>query len=188
MKQKFLAFIIISCVSLSGCGASKSSEPEAIQPVLEKIPEEELENITSEPKMEEPVEESTSEVTEIIEEDDETARVRKQIQEYIDADYTYTTIDKITINEDLGTEENGDYIALIYLTWDQKNTGKTSKEVLDLYSSDMAARAYNDLPEISELVAFWTVPYLNNGSAKISFERVEGGMAYTDKVFDGNFN
>lgn len=57
-----------------------------------------------------------------------------------------------------------------------------------MYSSDIAARIYQDLPKVQELAIFWTVPYLNNGNAKISFERSNGGMRYTDKVFDKNFN
>lgn len=120
--------------------------------------------------------------------DEETQKVAKKIQEYINANYTYTTLDNLTINPDLGTDTDGDYIALVYLTWDQMNSGKTSKEVLDLYSSDMAVHVYEDLPEIQELAVFWTVPYLNNGQAKISFERKSNGMAYTDTVFDKNFD
>ena len=77
---------------------------------------------------------------------------------------------------------------MVYLTWDQKNSGNTSKKMLDLYSSDMAARMYDDMPEIQELAVFWTVPYLNNGSAKISFERSNSGMKYTDTNFDSNFD
>lgn len=50
-----------------------------------------------------------------------------------------TQIDRITINDDLGTEADGDYIALVYLTWNQKNTEKTSKKMLEMYSSDLAA-------------------------------------------------
>ena len=92
------------------------------------------------------------------------------------------------VNEDFGTSASGDYIASVYVTWNEKNSGKTSKEMLDLYSSDMAARMYDDLPEIQELVVYWTVPYLNNGSAKISFERTSSGMKYTDKIFDSNFD
>jgi tryptophanyl-tRNA synthetase len=45
----------------------------------------------------------------------------------------------------------------------------------------------SDVPEVQELAVFWTVPYLN-GSAKISFERANGGMRYTDQMFDKNFN
>lgn len=31
-----------------------------------------------------------------------------------------TDIDSITVNEDLGTEEDGDYVVLVNLTWKQK--------------------------------------------------------------------
>ena len=120
--------------------------------------------------------------------DEETQKVAKKIQEYIDANYTYTTLDKITVNPNLGTDKEDDYIALVYLTWDQMNKGDTSKKMLDMYSSDMAVHVYEDMPEIQELAVFWTVPYLNNGSAKISFERKSNGMAYTDTVFDKNFD
>lgn len=104
------------------------------------------------------------------------------------ADYYKAVIDDVRVNEDFGTSASGDYIASVYVTWNEKNSGKTSKEMLDLYSSDMAARMYDDLPEIQELVVYWTVPYLNNGSAKISFERTSSGMKYTDKIFDSNFD
>jgi hypothetical protein len=120
--------------------------------------------------------------------DTERSKVKNKVQQYIDDNYTYTSIDSVTVTEDLGTDDAGDYIASVSLTWDQKNSGKTSQEMLKLYSSDMAARMYDDLPEIQELVVYWTVPYLNNGSAKISFERTDNGMKYTDKIFDSNFN
>lgn len=113
-------------------------------------------------------------------------RAKEKIKAYV-SEYAETTIDDITLNPDLGTEKDGDYIALVRLTWNRKNSGKTSKEMLDMFSSDMAAKMYEDLPEVQELAVFWTVPYLN-GSAKISFERANGGMRYTDKIFDKNFN
>lgn len=122
------------------------------------------------------------------ESESEETKVKNKVQKYIDDNYTYTEIDRISINDDLGTDEDGDYIALVYLTWNQKNSGDLSKEMLNMYSSDMAARMYDDLPEIQELAVFWTVPYLNNGSAKISFERKDGGMQYTDTMFDSNFD
>ncbi len=118
----------------------------------------------------------------------EKEKVEKKVKEYIDENYTYTELDSITLNENLGTDDDEDYIAMVYLTWNQKNSGNTSKKMLDLYSSDMAARMYDDMPEIQELAVFWTVPYLNNGSAKISFERSNSGMKYTDTNFDSNFD
>ena len=130
------------------------------------------------------VESEVTENTEIGEYD----KVKTQIKSYINANYTNTILDDLTVNDDLGTDADGDYVVLVNLTWNQKNTGKTSQEMLDMYSSDMAARIYQDMPEVQELCIFWTVPYLNDGTAKISFERKDNGMAYMDKVFDNNFN
>lgn len=130
------------------------------------------------------VESEVTENTEISEYD----KVETQIKSYINANYTNTILDDLTVNDDLGTDADGDYVVLVNLTWNQKNTGKTSQEMLDMYSSDMAARIYQDMPEVQELCIFWTVPYLNDGTAKISFERKDNGMAYMDKVFDNNFN
>lgn len=132
--------------------------------------------------------ESVNKETEISTEISEYDKVKNQILAYIDENYTLTDLDDITVNEDMGTDEDGDYVVLVNLTWNQKNKGSTSQEMLDLYSSDMAARTYKDLPEVQELCIFWTVPYLNDGKAKISFERTDGGMVYTDKAFDEKFN
>ena len=132
--------------------------------------------------------ESVNKETEISTEISEYDKVKNQILAYIDENYTLTDLDDITVNEDMGTDEDGDYVVLVNLTWNQKNKGSTSQEMLDLYSSDIAARTYKDLPEVQELCIFWTVPYLNDGKAKISFERTDGGMVYTDKVFDEKFN
>ncbi len=129
-----------------------------------------------------------ADVSVLSEEKDEAYVVKKAVEGYIDANYKGTSIEKIEINPDYGTEDENDYIALIYLIWDVQNSGETSKTILDMYSQDMAVRMYEDLPEIQELAVFWTVPYLNNGSAKISFERTNGGMSITDIVFDKNFN
>lgn len=113
-------------------------------------------------------------------------KIKAQIRSYV-REYDGTSVDSITVNPNMGTDKDDDYIALVRLTWNVRNDGELSKEMLDMYSSDIAIKMYKDLPEVQELAVFWTVPYLN-GSAKISFERVESGMKYTDKMFDNNFN
>lgn len=87
-----------------------------------------------------------------------------------------TQIDRITINDDLGTEADGDYIALVYLTWNQKNTGKTSKKMLEMYSSDLAATLGEQNSSVNEIAIFWTVPYLND-TAKCSYKRNGGSLS-----------
>lgn len=118
---------------------------------------------------------------------DEKTKIKRKVYAYV-TEYMDTTVDTVTVNEDLGTEVDDDYIVLVYLTWDMKNDGEMSKKMLDLYSSDMAAQMYDDLPAVQELCIFWTVPYLNDGQAKISFERKNSGMVYADTVFDHNFD
>ena len=99
------------------------------------------------------------------------------------SDYDYTTIDSITINDDAGTDTPDDYIALVNLTWSQKNSQETTEKMLDMYSQDMAARIYKDSSKVQEICIFWNVPYLN-ASAKWSFERGSDGMYKTDQIFN----
>ena len=172
---------IIATFCVAGCGstdAKKDTTPSSSAASVE--PAQKSPSQPQQPKQEPPKQETPQEKA--------TARVKSKVTEYVNAHYNGTSINNITVNPDLGTDKEDDYVALVTLTWNVKNRGKTSREMLDMYSSDMAARMYQDLPEVQELAVFWTVPYLNNGKAKISFERANGGMKYTDKVFDKNFN
>ena len=102
--------------------------------------------------------------------------IQANLRSYV-SDYDYTTIDGITINDDAGTTAPDDYIALVNLTWSQKNSQETTEKMLDMYSQDMAARIYKDSSNVQEICIFWNVPYLN-ASAKWSFERGSNGMYF----------
>lgn len=106
----------------------------------------------------------------------------ERIEEYHNA-----VIDRITINDDLGTEEENDYIALVYLTWNTKNSGKLSKEMLKMYSDDLAATLANENDTVQEIAIFWTVPYLND-TAKCSYERVPDGFVVMDEMWGNAFS
>ena len=108
--------------------------------------------------------------------------IQANLRSYV-SDYDYTTIDGITINDDAGTTAPDDYIALVNLTWSQKNSQETTEKMLDMYSQDMAARIYKDSSNVQEICIFWNVPYLN-ASAKWSFERGSNGMYKTDQIFN----
>ncbi len=122
----------------------------------------------------------------------EDGSAQKKLQDYvvkiITENYTYTSIESISINENLGTEEKGDYTILARLTWNQKNRASTSKEMLSMYSSDFAARIGMEQPSVKEVAIFWTIPYLDNASAKWSFERVDAGMQLSDNMLDSIFD
>lgn len=110
----------------------------------------------------------------------------KKIEDYIWSrvhnEYDRTTVNRVEINEDLGTDAEGDYIALVYLTWDVKNKPDMTETMLQMYSDDLAASLATDHPEVQEVAIFWQVPYLGTNTSKWSYERRDGAMYATDKV------
>ena len=112
--------------------------------------------------------------------------IARDLRGRIIAEYSMTDIDDITINDDLGTDQEGDYVALVYLTWTQKNNGELSEAMLTMYSDDLAAWAAENCESVQEIAIFWTVPYLD-ANAKRSYERRGDGMYLTDSVFGSAF-
>ena len=60
--------------------------------------------------------------------------------------------------------------------------------MLEMYSSDFAARIGSDQPAVNEVAIFWTVPYLDNANAKWAYERNGEGMYLSDNMMDSVFN
>ncbi|NMB42369.1 MAG: hypothetical protein GX996_10630 [Firmicutes bacterium] len=110
-----------------------------------------------------------------------TSGIKSSIQSIIDnAEYKNTLVDKIVINENLGTDTQGDYIALIYLVYDIKNTTKTGNEIMRMYSDDLVATmAPKSTTSISEATIFWEDEY-NNRTVKYAYEYKDGGFYLTD--------
>lgn len=117
---------------------------------------------------------------------------KKELQDYavniIIENYNSTEIDSLSINDALGTDEPDDYIILVNLIWNAKNSASTSKDVLELYSEDFAAQIGRDQSSVKEIAIFWTIPYLNNATAKWSYEREGDGMYLSDNMMDSIFN
>ncbi len=125
------------------------------------------------------------------EETDPVEQAKQDIEEaarQIVADnYTMTDVERVSVNEDYGTDADGDYILLVYLTWNVENSAKMTEKVLTMYSEDFAARVGEDLENVQEFTVFWTVPYHSetDTAAKYSYERRSGaGMYQTDSVIN----
>lgn len=164
-----VAIIIIGAVG----GGSKKEDPQPETEIQTEAPTEAVTEVQTE---------APTEAVELSEKE----QIEKTIRDRIISEYTMTDIDSITINDDAGTETDGDYIALVNLTWNQKNDGKKSKEVLSLYSSDLAATLGAEVPSVNEVAIFWTVPYLN-ANAKCSYQRSGEGFAEMDMVWGKEF-
>ena len=128
----------------------------------------------------EPEQKPTSEEQVDLSEDE---RIKQFVQDTVADNYRSTTVDSITINENLGTDTADDYIVLVNLTWDVKNSAKTTKEMLEMYTSDLAANLNQTFDSVSEITVFWAVPY-HTSDGKISYEKVDNGMKLADKIFN----
>ena len=136
-----------------------------------------------------PTEVPTEEPTEAPTEAPTQAPTRKEsieqtIAQHVEAEYHRTDIERITINDDLGTEAPDDYIALVYLVWNVKNKPDMTRQMLTLYSDDLAATLGKTCADVQEVAVFWTVPYLSS-EAKRAYERRGEGMYSTDTFWGG---
>lgn len=108
-----------------------------------------------------------------VKEETKKEKAEKAIQSVINKrkpDYKDLRIDRLTVNEDMGTDDNDDdYIVLVYSTWTKMNTVKTSNEILRVYSDDMAASiASEGITNVNEVAVFIDDDY-NKRSVKYHY-------------------
>jgi len=176
MKRKTLAtlcciFIFGSIFSALG-GSGETKSPDNSAPSSAVIQEDSSDSLND-----------NSSLTQV-EEMSEDEKIKNAAFDIIKENYSSTVIDDISINEDLGSETPGDYIILAYLTWNVKNSASTTTEMMALYSEDFAARVGSDIPNVSEISIFWTIPYYSESdvAVKYSYERKDAGMYQTDEM------
>lgn len=179
----FWVIIVVIVIGIIGGSGSKEASQPTSTPVTTEAPTPAETSALEEDQTSESMEASSSD-----EPNTPQGIIEQVIRNRIGEEYTYSEIDRITINDNLGTDATDDYIALVYITWNQKNSGKTSKEVLKLYSDDLAATIGEQCENVQELAIFWTVPYLNNANAKCAYERKGNGMYEMDMMWDTAFS
>lgn len=97
-----------------------------------------------------------------------------------DGDYGDAKLEKITINENLGTDKPDAYIALVYLDFNRANKRQTGNEVMRMFSDDLVATlAKQGVTDVSEAAIFWKDDY-NNRNVKYAYEYRNGGFYITD--------
>ncbi|MGH0421947.1 hypothetical protein [Bacillus cytotoxicus] len=94
---------------------------------------------------------------------------------------TNADISKIEVNEHLGTQEDGDYIALIHLKYNPKNSKETTLKLIDVYNNEIGAQLA-EKKEIQEATIFWEVPYIKEDMnvVKASLQRNGDNMVFKD--------
>lgn len=121
---------------------------------------------------------------------EEQKKIAKTARTICAENYASTSVSNITVNENLGTDTEGDYVLLAELTWDVKNSKDTTKEMLAMYSEDFAARVGEDLKNVSEVTVFWTVPHYSktDTAVKYTYTRQDDGMYQTDAMVSAFLN
>jgi len=110
--------------------------------------------------------------------------VEYEIESIVEDNYTTASIEKIEINEDMGSDKPNKLIALVHLSFDVKNSAQTSYNMVELYSDDLAAKIGSENDTVNQIAVFWKVPYIDKHEtlAKFSYERSGEHMIITDKV------
>lgn len=147
--------------------------PEAAQPPTEPTAPE-----VAAPPPEEPEQDPAEEIDPVEQAKQDIEEAARQI---IADNFTATDVDRVTVNEDYGTDADDDYILLVYLTWNVQNSVKMTNKVLAMYSEDFSARIGESLENVQEVALFWTVPYYSetSTSVKYAYERRGDGMYET---------
>ena len=112
----------------------------------------------------------------------EKEEIDNGISSHVSKEYKPTKVTNISVNDDLGTDKEGDFVVLVDLKWDVMNSAELSKKMLKMYSSDLAAFVAKEYENVQEIAIFWEVPYLK-ANAKVSYEREGVNMYLSDEYF-----
>lgn len=109
--------------------------------------------------------------------------IQKAVEVIINEDLKNTSIKQLMVNENLGVDD-GSFIVLPHLKWDVKNSAKTTKEILEMYSDHLAAKLADY--EVSDVTVFWEVPHHLEGNniAKFNYQKTPNGMAIGERWYD----
>jgi hypothetical protein len=150
----------------------------------QETPEESPANPTSAPETEKPVQTPAEAPTETPEETEEPeidpveqdkADIEAAARDIVAQHYTSTDVSSVTVNENYGTDEDGDYVLLVYLTWNVKNSVDMTNKMLAMYSEDFAARVGTDIPKVNDFAVFWTVPYYSETRTAVKYSYLRNG-------------
>lgn len=122
--------------------------------------------------------------------ENETSHFRNKIEGLVDEHLKNVSVEDIEVNQDFGNDKKDQYIALVHLSFDLKNSSATTKKMIELYSEDLAARLAEEDRSISELSVFWKAPYIDEDEtlAKFSYKRSGEKMVTSEKNYSQLLN
>lgn len=113
--------------------------------------------------------------------------VDSTIESVIDKDFTFdTTLKKLELNKNEGTNNPNDYVALIYLSYNETHSEKTTKKWIDKYTSHLAAKLAEKEPDITSISIFWETPRFkkNWNTAKFNLTKKDNKFYFDSENYD----
>ncbi|NUI58974.1 hypothetical protein HUN88_04220 [Bacillus amyloliquefaciens] len=108
-----------------------------------------------------------------------------QINDLVENNLKNVSVDKIELNQDMSKNKEKQYIALVHLSFNLKNTPERAKKITQTYSEDLAARISDKVKSVDQLIIFWKIPYLNDNAvlAKNSYVRSGSHFIIADQAY-----
>lgn len=87
--------------------------------------------------------------------------------------YNGASVQRVTVNANLGTKKADDVIILVYLSWNVKTDKSTGQSVLKKYSEDLSDYLKANYDQASEITIFWEAPQIQKTGtfAKFSYTK-----------------
>ena len=82
--------------------------------------------------------------------------IEQEAFSFISSNFSDTTVTGITVNDDLGTNVDGDYILLVYADYTKDTDEKSARKTMEGYSKDLADDMNDQFETVMESVVFWT--------------------------------
>lgn len=114
----------------------------------------------------------------------EQESIERKLIKVVSDNYSGTQVDHISVMDNKGTADGGDYEVQALLTWNVANDADQVRRSLTTYSGDFATRVTKETPNVSAFTVSWTVPGIDAKQVAVeyAYERKGGAMQEINSV------
>ncbi|PGZ55642.1 hypothetical protein COE56_03235 [Bacillus anthracis] len=168
--------VVVIFLAIGANGSKKKENEKTSTPTTKEVSKNDISKKEASISEEKPTTKTTETITTENQETNNKQAAKNDIKDKatVIADNLFSTsIKKIEVNEHAGTDDPDDYVLLLHLSFDAKNTKKTTREVINDHNNTIGAKVQKELENVKEVAVFWEVPYIQKGDniVKANLER-----------------
>lgn len=119
--------------------------------------------------------------------DEDAFDIERTIDKFVDENFSFdVALEELTLNENMGTNKEDDYIALVNMDMPKAISIKKGYEWIDKYSNYLAVELAEKHEDVSELVIFWKMAGSKKNVAKYVLKREGKNFVFESKWQDPN--